>query len=61
VLDEFQRYREFEVSVAEPLRQMRLTGSFDAQDLESALAYIATLPDVVVETTGPHSFVIRER
>jgi transmembrane sensor len=61
VLDEFQRYRQFQVSVAEPLRQMRLTGSFDAQDLESALAYIATLPNVVVETTGAHSFVIRER
>lgn len=61
VLDEFQRYREFQVSVAEPLRQMRLTGSFDAQDVESALAYIATLPNVVVETTGAHSFVIRER
>lgn len=61
VLDEFQRYRAFEVRVAEPLRGIKLTGSFDAQDLESALAYIATLPNVVVETTGAHSFVIRER
>lgn len=61
VLSEFQRYREFDVSVAEPLRQMRLTGSFDAQDLESALAYISTLPDVVVERTGAQSFLIRER
>jgi transmembrane sensor len=61
VLDEFQRYRKFDVSVAEPLRKIRLTGSFDAQDLESALAYIATLPNVVVETTGAHSFVVRER
>ena len=61
VLSEFQRYREFEVSVAEPLRQMRLTGSFDAQDLESALAYIATLPGVVVERTGAQSFLVRER
>lgn len=61
VLGEFQRYRSFDVSVDEPLRQMRLTGSFDAQDLESALQYIATLPGVVVERTGAHSFLIRER
>jgi transmembrane sensor len=61
VLGEFQRYREFEVSVAEPLRQIRLTGSFDAQDPESALAYIATLPGVVVATTGAHSFEIRQK
>jgi transmembrane sensor len=61
VLGEFQRYREFEVSVAEPLRQMRLTGSFDAQDPESALAYIATLPGVVVETTAVNSFLIRQQ
>lgn len=61
VLSEFQRYREIDVSIAEPLRQMRLTGSFDAQDVESALAYIATLPGIVVERTGAHSFLIRER
>lgn len=61
VLGEFQRYRSFDVSVDEPLRQMRLTGSFDAQDLESALQYIATLPGVVVERTGTHSFLVRER
>lgn len=61
VLSEFQRYREFKVSVAEPLRPIKLTGSFDAQDLESALAYIGTLPGVVVETTGPQSFLVRER
>ncbi|MBL8265655.1 FecR family protein [Steroidobacter sp.] len=61
VLSEFQRYREFKVSVAEPLQPIKLTGSFDAQDLESALAYIGTLPGVVVETTGAQSFLIRER
>lgn len=61
VLSEFQRYRQFEVRVAEPLRQMKLTGSFDAQDLESALAYIDSLPNVAVERTGAQSFLIRER
>jgi len=61
VLSEFQRYREFEVSVAEPLRQLKLTGSFDAHDPEAALAYIATLPGVSVETLSANHFLIRQQ
>lgn len=59
VLAEFQRYRELDVRVAEPLRDLKLTGSFDAQDPQSALAYIDTLPGVVVERTAAHAFLIR--
>lgn len=61
VLAEFQRYRELQVSVAQPLRQLKLTGSFAAQDPESALAYIDTLPGVAVEQTAAHTFIIRQR
>lgn len=61
VLSEFQRYRELEVSIAEPLRQLKLTGSFDAHDPESALAYIATLPGVSVETLSANHFLIRQK
>jgi transmembrane sensor len=61
VLREFQRYREFDVSVAEPVRQLKLTGSFDAQDPESAFAYIATLPGLVVERPSAQAFHVRKK
>lgn len=60
VLAEFQRYRELQVSVVEPLRQLKLTGSFAAQDPESALAYIDTLPGVAVEQSAAHTFIIHQ-
>lgn len=59
VMDEFRRYRHFEVEIADPsIRSILLTGSFDARDPQSALAYIATLPGLTVQTKGPDRFVI---
>lgn len=59
VLSEFRRYREFSVEIQEPLRGLRLTGSFDARDLEAALAYVETLPGVAVERPAPRTFIVR--
>lgn len=61
VFSEFQRYSTFSVTIAEPLRQLKLTGSFNAQDPEAALAYVATLPGVVVEKPAPRTFLVRQR
>ena len=62
VLEEFRRYREFKVEIEDDsIRQLKLTGSFDAQDPESALAYIGTLPGIVTERKQPQTFVIRRR
>jgi transmembrane sensor len=50
VLSEFQRYRDLAVMIDDDsVRQLKLTGSFDAHDPESALAYIATLPGIDVD------------
>lgn len=62
VLSEFQRYRNVQVSVDdESLRQLKLTGSFDAHDPNSALAFIATLPDIIVEQTEAHTYRIHRK
>jgi transmembrane sensor len=59
VLSEFQRYRHLRVLIEEDsVRQMKLTGSFDAHDPESALAYIATLPGITVNELDAHTFRI---
>jgi len=59
VLSEFQRYRDVHVIIDdEDIRQLRLTGSFDAHDPDSALAFIATLPDLSVEEIDAHTFRI---
>jgi transmembrane sensor len=62
VLAEFRRYRNFDVQINdETLRQLKLTGSFDAHDPDSALAYIATIPGVVVEKKNSNTYLIRHR
>jgi transmembrane sensor len=62
VLSEFQRYGALRVQIDdEALRQLKLTGSFDAHDPQAALDYVATLPGVVVEKTGPKTYVIHRR
>lgn len=59
VLTELQRYRRFDVQIDnDATRQLKLTGSFGSHDFESVLAYIATIPGMTVEQTGPHSFFI---
>ncbi|HEX7116483.1 MAG TPA: FecR domain-containing protein [Steroidobacter sp.] len=60
VFNEFRRYREFTVEIEEPLRGLKLTGSFDAQDPESAFEYIETLPGVAVERPTPRTFIVRK-
>jgi transmembrane sensor len=60
VLAEFQRYRQFEVSIEDAqLRELQLTGSFDAHDPQSALAYVDTLPGVSVQRRADNAFTIR--
>jgi len=59
VLSEFQRYRVIQVSIDdESIRQLRLTGSFDAHDPDSALAFIATLPGVAVSRVDANTYRI---
>ena len=57
VLKEFRRYRNVQVLVDdEDIRQLKLTGSFDAHDPDSALAFIATLPGLVVKQIDPQTY-----
>src|SRR5580658_2828863 len=57
VLSEFQRYSDVRILIDdESIRQLKLTGSFDAHDPDSALAYIATLPGIAVEEVDAHTF-----
>ena len=62
VLSEFQRYRDVRILIDdESIRQLKLTGSFDAHDPDSALAYIATLPGITVEQMDSHTFRVHHR
>jgi transmembrane sensor len=62
VLREFQRYRDVQVTIDdESIRQLKLTGSFEAHDPDSALAFIATLPGISVEEIDAHTFRIHRR
>jgi transmembrane sensor len=62
VLSEFQRYGDLHVQIDdEALRQLKLTGSFDAHDPQAALDYVGTLPGIVVEKTGPRTYIVRRR
>jgi transmembrane sensor len=61
VLSEFQRYRELRFEIDPALHDLRLTGSFDARDPESALDYVATLTGIVVEKPAPATFIIRKK
>jgi transmembrane sensor len=60
VLSEFARYRDVHVLIDdETIRQLKLTGSFDVHDPDSALAYIASLPGMSVEQIDAHTYRIR--
>jgi len=62
VLKEFQRYREVRILVEdESIQQLKLSGSFDAHDPDSALAYVATLPGIAVEEVDAHTFRVVHR
>ena len=62
VLSEFQRYRHVRVLIEDDnIRQLKLTGSFDAHDPDSAHAYIATLPGIDVDEVGAHAYRIHRR
>jgi len=62
VLSEFQRYRDIRILIDdERVRQLKLSGSFDAHDPNSALSYIATLPGIKVEQIDDHTFRIQSR
>jgi transmembrane sensor len=60
VIAEFQRYQIVSVQIDDRASQeLKLTGSFDVHDPDSALAYVATIPGMVVEKQGEHAFRIR--
>lgn len=62
VLNEFQRYRDIRILVDdESIRELKLTGSFDAHDPDSVFAYIATLPSIAVEKVDAHTFRVVHR
>src|ERR1700722_3534578 len=62
VLGEFQRYGNLHVQIDDDaLRQLKLTGSFDAHDPQAVLDYVDTLPGIMVEKTGQQTYVIRRR
>lgn len=60
VIAEFQRYQTLSVQIDDrATEELKLTGSFDVHDPDSALAYVATIPGIVVEKQGEHAFRIR--
>jgi transmembrane sensor len=62
VLSEFQRYRDVRILIDdESIRRLKLSGSFDAYDPDSALAYVATLPGIAVEEVDAHTFRVLHR
>jgi transmembrane sensor len=62
IVAEFQRYQHLSVEVdGDATRQIRLTGTFDAHDPDSAMDYIATIPGVAVDRLGPQAYRIRRR
>jgi transmembrane sensor len=62
VLSEFQRYQQFDVEIEDDTtRQLKLTGSFESHDPDSVLAYIATIPGIVVERKEQRTYLIRRR
>ncbi len=59
VIAEFQRYQIVSVQIDDrATEELKLTGSFDVHDPESALAYVATIPGIAVEKLGEHRFRI---
>jgi transmembrane sensor len=60
VAAEFNRYGSIPVEVEDAtLRALLVSGMFDADDTESFIAFLRTLPDVRVETTPARIRVIR--
>jgi transmembrane sensor len=51
VADEFNRYGPITIEIDEALRSLPITGVFDAYDIDSFVASLATLNDVVVQKT----------
>jgi transmembrane sensor len=49
VADEFNRYGHIAIEIDEALRSLPITGVFDAYDVDSFVASLATLNDVVVQ------------
>jgi transmembrane sensor len=59
VIAEFQRYQIVSVKIDDrETRELKLTGSFDVHDPESALAFVATIPGIIVEKQGEHAYRI---
>ena len=61
VADEFNRYNRERIDVEGPeLRNQEITGVFEANNPESFMAFLAKIPDVVVERAGNRRVIVTE-
>jgi transmembrane sensor len=62
VADEFNRYAHVPLEIADPaLRELRISGVFETDDMESCGAFLETLEGVRVERTPQKILVVRPR
>jgi transmembrane sensor len=55
VAEEFSRYGHIAIEIDDvALRSLPITGEFDAYDIDSFVAFLSTLSDVVVQKTSTH-------
>jgi transmembrane sensor len=60
VVDEFNRYARVPVEIDDPtLRALRVSGSFDAYDMDTFLAFLESLDGVALQRTAASVRVIR--
>lgn len=61
VADEFNRYNRERIDIeSRDLRSQEITGVFEANNPESFTAFLAKIPDVVVERTRDNRVVVKE-
>jgi transmembrane sensor len=61
VAEEFNRYNRERIEIqSPPLRNQEITGVFEANNPESFMAFLAKIPDVVVERAGNRRVIVTE-
>ena len=59
VAAEFNRYNNLQISVSDPrIGMLPISGTFDAHDVSTFIAFLDSLPNVHVETHGQHLVVV---
>lgn len=62
VAAEFNRYNNLQISVIDPrIATLPISGTFDAHDVSTFVAFLDSLPDVHVETESQHLVVVASR